>query len=183
MIYPGRQKAAPVSEQPLFQMVQGREFIMPRHNSAGLLMYRVRDGQLQVLLAHPGGPFWAKKDAASWFIPKGEIETGEEEFAAAQREFQEETGVVPGGPFLELGEVTHKSGKRVRAWAFAGDCDPTAIVSNTFPMEWPPSSGQMQSFPEIDRAEFADLATARRKLNPTEYEFVERLQKALGMGN
>lgn len=156
---------------------------MPRRNSAGLLMYRIRNGQLQVLVVHPGGPFWAKKDAAAWLIPKGEIEAGEEEFATAQREFQEETGVVPAGPFLDLGEVTHKSGKRVRAWAFAGDCNPEAIVSNTFSMEWPPRTGRMQSYPEIDRAEFVDPATAGRKLNPAEYEFVERLQKALGLGN
>lgn len=153
---------------------------MPKRNSAGLLMYRIRDGQLQLLIVHPGGPFWAKKDAGSWFIPKGEIEAGEDEFAAAQREFQEETGVVPAGPFLDLGEVTHKSGKRVRAWAFAGDCDPAAVVSNSFSMEWPPRSGRMQSFPEIDRAEFVDAPTARRKLKPAEYEFVERLQSALG---
>jgi predicted NUDIX family NTP pyrophosphohydrolase len=154
---------------------------MPKRTSAGLLMYRIRDGQLQVLIVHPGGPFWAKKDAGSWSIPKGEIETGEEEFAAAQREFQEETGVVPAGPFIDIGEITQKSGKRVRAWAFEGDCDSAAIVSNTFSMEWPPRSGRMQSFPEIDRAEFVDASTARRKLNLAECDFVERLQKALRM--
>lgn len=152
---------------------------MPKRNSAGLLMYRIHGGQLQVLIVHPGGPFWARKDAGSWFVPKGEIETGENEFAAAQREFQEETGLVPSGPFLDLGEVTHKGGKRVRAWAFAGDCDPQAIASNTFEIEWPPHSGRMQSFPEIDRAVFADAATAREKLNPAEYPLVERLQAAL----
>jgi len=154
---------------------------MSKRNSAGLLMYRIRDGQLQVLIVHPGGPFWAKKDAGSWFIPKGEIEAGEDEFAAAKREFQEETGIVPAGPFFDIGEVTHKSGKRVRAWAFAGDCDPEAIVSNTFLMEWPPRSGRMQSFPEIDRAEFADAPTTRWKLNPAEYEFIERLQNAIAL--
>lgn len=152
---------------------------MPKRKSAGLLMYRVRDGQLQVLIVHPGGPFWARKDAGSWFVPKGEIEDGEDEFVAAQREFREETGVIPAGPFLDIGEVAHKSGKRVRAWAFAGDCDAAAIVSNTFEMEWPPHSGRMQSFPEIDRAEFVNALTARRKLNPSEYDFVERLQDAL----
>lgn len=152
---------------------------MPRRNSAGLLMYRMRDGLLEVLIVHPGGPYWVKKDAGSWFVPKGEIEAGEDELAAAQREFEEETAVVPCGPFLELGEVTQKSGKRVRAWAFAGDGDPAAIVSNTFQMEWPPRSGRMQSFPEIDRAVFADMATAREKLNPAEYAFVERLQELL----
>jgi predicted NUDIX family NTP pyrophosphohydrolase len=152
---------------------------MPKRNSAGLLMYRTRDGELEVLIVHPGGPYWAKKDAGSWFVPKGEIEPGEDELEAAQREFQEETAIVPAGPFLDLGEVTHKSSKRVRAWAFPGNCDPGAIVSNTFSMEWPPRSGRMQSFPEIDRAEFADAATAREKLNPAEYAFVERLQELL----
>ena len=154
---------------------------MPKRTSAGLLMYRIRDGQLQVLIVHPGGPFWTKKDAGSWSIPKGEIEAGEEEFAAAQREFQEETGVVPAGPFINIGEITQKGGKRVRAWAFEGDCDSAAIVSNTFSLEWPPRSGRMQSFPEIDRAEFVGASTARDKLNPAECDFVERLQKALGM--
>jgi predicted NUDIX family NTP pyrophosphohydrolase len=152
---------------------------MPKPRSAGLLMYRVSEGELQVLIVHPGGPFWRKKDAGSWFVPKGEIEPGEEELAAARREFKEETGLAPAGPFLDLGEVTHKSGKQVRAWAFAGDCDPSVIVSNTFSMEWPPKSGRMQSFPEIDRAEFVTAAEAREKLNAAEYAFVERLNTAL----
>lgn len=152
---------------------------MPKRNSAGLLMYRMRNGLLEVLIVHPGGPYWAKKDAGSWFIPKGEIESGEDELAAAQREFQEETSIVPDAPFLDVGEVTHKGGKRVRAWAFAGDCDPAATLSNTFQMEWPPRSGRMQSFPEIDRAEFVDAPAAREKLNPAEYAFVERLQELL----
>lgn len=152
---------------------------MPKRNSAGLLMYRMRNRQLEMLIVHPGGPFWAKKDAGSWFVPKGEIEAGEDELAAAQREFEEETAIAPSGPFLDLGEVRHKSGKRVRGWAFAGDCNPAAIVSNTFSMEWPPRSGRMQSFPEIDRAEFVNAAVAREKLNPAEYTFVERLQKML----
>ena len=152
---------------------------MPRRNSAGLLMYRRGNGRLEVLIVHPGGPYWAKKDAGAWFVPKGEVGPGEEELAAAQREFQEETSIVPAGPFLDIGEVTHKSGKRVRAWAFAGDCNPSAVVSNTFSMEWPPRSGRMQSFPEIDRAEFVDARTAREKLNAAEYELVERLQEAL----
>lgn len=154
---------------------------MPKRISAGLLMYRIRDGRLEVLIVHPGGPFWAKRDAGSWSIPKGEVEAGEEEFAAAQREFQEETGVVPAGPFIDIGQITQKSGKRVRAWAFEGDCDSTAIVSNTFSIEWPPRSGRMQSFPEIDRAEFVDPSTARSKLNLAECDFVGRLEKALRM--
>jgi predicted NUDIX family NTP pyrophosphohydrolase len=152
---------------------------MPKAKSAGLLMYRIRKGELEVLIVHPGGPYWAKKDAGSWFVPKGEIEPGEDELAAAQREFQEETSIVPAGPFMNLGEVTQKSGKRVRAWAFAGDCDPAAIVSNTFSMEWPPRSGRIQSFPEIDKAQFVVSSAARDKLNPAEYAFVERLQEIL----
>jgi predicted NUDIX family NTP pyrophosphohydrolase len=152
---------------------------MAKRNSAGLLMYRIRDGQLQVLIVHPGGPFWARKDAGSWFVPKGEIEPGEDALAAAQREFQEETGLVPAGPFVDIGEVTQKSGKRVRAWAFEGDCDPAAIASNTFSTEWPPRSGRMQSFPEIDRAIFADAPAASEKLNPAESAFVQRLQEIL----
>jgi predicted NUDIX family NTP pyrophosphohydrolase len=153
---------------------------MPKPKSAGLLMYRRREGRLEVLIVHPGGPFWAKKDAGSWFVPKGQIEAGEDELAAAQREFQEETGVTPQAPFLDLGEVIQKSGKHVRAWAFAGDCDPAAIVSNTFSMEWPPKSGRTQTFPEIDRAMFADATQAREKLNPAEFEFIGRLQNMLG---
>lgn len=152
---------------------------MPRRSSAGLLMYRTRNRQLEVLIVHPGGPYWAKKDAGSWFVPKGEIEPGEDQLAAARREFQEETAIVPTGPFVDLGEVKHKSGKQVRAWAFAGDCDPAAVVSNTFSMEWPPRSGRMQTFPEIDRAEFVDAMAAREKLNAAEYAFFERLQEAL----
>lgn len=152
---------------------------MPKSRSAGLLMYRTREDELQFLIVHPGGPYWAKKDAGSWLIPKGEIEPGEDDLAAALREFQEETAIAPAGPFLDLGEVQHKSGKRVRAWAFPGDCDPAAIVSNTFSIEWPPKSGRMQDFPEIDRAEFVNAAKAREKLNPAEYAFVERLQTAL----
>lgn len=154
---------------------------MPKPKSAGLLMYRFRNNELQTLIVHPGGPYWTKKDAGSWFVPKGEIEPGEDELAAAQREFQEETAIIPAGPFLDLGEVVHKSGKRVRAWAFAGDCDPAGVVSNTFPMEWPPRSGRMQSFSEVDKAEFVTAAQAREKLNSAECAFFERLHAALGV--
>ena len=156
--------------------------MMAKAKSAGLLMYRIKDEGLQVLAVHPGGPYWAKKDAGSWFVPKGEIEAGEDELSAAKREFQEETSISPAGPFVDLGEVAHKSGKRVRAWAFEGDCDPGTIVSNTFEMEWPPKLGKEQSFPEIDRAEFMNSARAQEKLHPVEYEFVERLRAALDIG-
>ena len=132
--------------------------------SAGLLMYRQTDGNLQVLLAHPGGLFFQNKDEGAWSIPKGEIEPDEDLLEAAKREFTEEIGVTPAGPFIPLAQVKQKGGNVVHAWAFNGDCDPTAIVSNTFTMEWPPKSGQQKEFPEIDRAEFFDLDTARRKI-------------------
>jgi predicted NUDIX family NTP pyrophosphohydrolase len=148
-------------------------------SSAGLVMYRTRNAQLEVLLVHLGGPFWTKKDAGAWFIAKGEIHPGEQELAAAQREFEEETGLKPAPPFLSLGNVKHKSGKKVSAWAFEGDCDPAAVRSNKFQMEWPPRSGKTQEFPEIDRAAFYTLEAAREKMHPTEFEFVPRLIKLL----
>lgn len=151
--------------------------------SAGLLMYRNRDGRLEVLLVHLGGPFWKNKDAGAWFVPKGEINPGEEELAAAQRELQEETGLIAAGKFLPLGTVKHKSGKKVVAWAFGGDCDPGAIKSNTFEMEWPPKSGKMARFPEIDRADFFTVEAAREKMHAAELEFVTRLVDQLGDKN
>ena len=147
--------------------------------SAGLLMYRFRGEKLEVLLVHLGGPFWTRKD--QWFIPKGALEAGEEELAAAMREFAEETGITPKPPFLELGGAQHKSGKRVVAWAFAGDADPSVARSNTFRMEWPPRSGKFQEFPEIDRAEFFDAEAAKVKMHPAESEFLPRLQRILEM--
>jgi predicted NUDIX family NTP pyrophosphohydrolase len=144
-------------------------------NSAGLLMYRRQDSELEVLLVHLGGPFWAKKDAGAWFIPKGEVNPGEDELAAARREFEEETGVAPGVKLLPLGRVQHKSGKKVAAWAFEGDCDPAALRSNTFAIEWPPRSGKTREFPEIDRAAFFTLEAAREKMHAAEYAFVQRL--------
>jgi predicted NUDIX family NTP pyrophosphohydrolase len=143
--------------------------------SAGLAMYRVRNGALEILLVHPGGPFWARKDNGAWFLPKGEVEDGEDELAAARREFEEETGLEPTGPFFALGSVKQKSGKVVAAWAFEGDCDPSAIHSNTFLMEWPPRSGRQREFPEIDRAAFFTAETARLKMHPAEFEFFARL--------
>lgn len=143
--------------------------------SAGLLMYRLRAAELQVLLAHPGGPYWGRRDEGAWSIPKGELEPGEEPLAAAQREFEEETGVIPGGPFLELPIVKQKAGKIVHAWAFEGDCDPARIRSNTFTMEFPPGSGRIAEFPEIDRAEFFSVEEARRKINPAQVPLIEAL--------
>jgi predicted NUDIX family NTP pyrophosphohydrolase len=143
--------------------------------SAGILMYRKRNQELQVLLVHLGGPFWANKDAGAWFVPKGQVNPGEDELAAAKREFQEETGLAPGAKLLALGSVKHKSGKKVSAWAFEGDCDPSALRSNTFQMEWPPRSGKTREFPEIDRAAFFSIEAARESMHPAEFEFVTRL--------
>lgn len=148
--------------------------------SAGLLMYRHRSGELEVLLVHLGGPFWTKKDAGAWFVPKGEVNPGENELAAAKREFAEETGLqLASEELLALGTVTHKSGKKVFAWAFQGDCDPARVRSNTFEMEWPPRSGKQREFPEIDRAGFFTVAAAREKMHPSEFEFLLRLEKLL----
>jgi predicted NUDIX family NTP pyrophosphohydrolase len=143
--------------------------------SAGLLMFRRRDGQaLEVLLAHPGGPLWARKDLGAWTIPKGEY-TDEEPLVAAQREFQEETGFPPVPPFIELSSIKQKSGKVVSAWAFEGDCDPAELNSNTFEMEWPKRSGRMQAFPEIERAEWFTIAEARRRILPAQEPLLTRL--------
>ena len=152
---------------------------MPR-TSAGLLMVRARQGRLEVLLAHPGGPLFAKKDEGAWTIPKGELEEGEDELEAARREFEEETGVRPEGPFAKLAPVRQKGGKLVHAWACRGDCDPTAIRSNTFTLEWPPRSGRQREFPEIDRADFFPLEEARRKLNPAQAPWIDEIERLYG---
>lgn len=146
----------------------------PSKTSAGLLMYRRTTG-LEVLLVHPGGPFFRNKDAGAWTIPKGEIGPGEEPLAAAIREFTEETGLAPTSPFLSLPTIRQKAGKIVQAWAFEGDCDPATISSNTFEMEWPPRSGKRITVPEIDRAAFFDLDAARIKINPAQIEFLDEL--------
>lgn len=142
-------------------------------------MYRVRTGRLEVLLVHPGGPLWAKKDLGAWSIPKGEVGPGEDELSTAMREFEEETGVSPQGEFIPLGTITQKSGKAVRAWAFRGDCDPAALKSNTFVMEWPPRSGKKQEFPEVDRAEFFGIEEAKKKINPAQVELLTGLEQTL----
>jgi predicted NUDIX family NTP pyrophosphohydrolase len=147
--------------------------------SAGLLLYRVRAGRLQVLLVHPGGPFWARKDSSAWFLPKGEAHPNEELLSAARREFQEETGLAPEGEFLPLGSIRQKSGKAVHAWAVRGNCDPRLIRSNTFTLEWPPHSGTQRQFPEIDRGAFFTLAQAREKMHPAEFAFLLRLKEYL----
>ncbi len=149
--------------------------VVPK-TSAGLLLVRVRESRLEVLLAHPGGPFFAKKDEGAWTIPKGELEPGEDELAAARREFEEETGVRPEGPFAKLETVRQKGGKVVHAWACLGDCDPEAIESNTFTLEWPPRSGRRREFPEIDRAAFFPLDEARRKLNAAQCRWLDEVE-------
>jgi predicted NUDIX family NTP pyrophosphohydrolase len=149
--------------------------------SAGILLWRSREGRLEVLLAHPGGPLWVNKDIGHWTIPKGEIEPGEEFVAVARREFAEETGLeVPDDPLIELGQITQKSGKLVLGWAVEGELDPSTAVSNTYDMEWPPRSGVIQSFPEIDRVEWFDLDEARRRMKAAQVPFLDRLQAALG---
>lgn len=142
-------------------------------------MYRLRDQEIEALLVHFGGPFWAKKDQGAWSIPKGEIEPGEDALAAAKREFQEETGFQPEGEMLALGSIRQKSGKTVSAWAYAGDCDPQHIKSNLFTMEWPPRSGKQQQFPEVDRAEFFPLEAAKEKIVAGELELLQRLAAVL----
>ena len=145
--------------------------------SSGLLMYRVRNGILEVFLAHPGGPFFKNKDNGYWSIPKGEIDPKESVLDAAIREFIEETGITPAGEFIPLGTVVQKSGKTVHAWAFAGDWNERKpIVSNTFEMEWPPRSGKKQQFPEIDRAQFFPVAEALEKINEAQRELIRRLE-------
>ena len=149
-----------------------------RH-SAGLLLHRRRSGVLEVLLVHPGGPVWARRDAGAWSIPKGEYGDDEEPLDAARREFAEELGTAsPDGAPLDLGEVRQKSGKRVRAWALAGDLDVSEISSNTFEMEWPPRSGTVRSFPEVDRAQWFTLEEAREKINAAQAELLQRLLEA-----
>ena len=145
--------------------------------SAGILLYRRRDGRLEVLLAHPGGPFWKRKDLGAWSIPKGECQAGEDPMVAARREFEEETGLRLQGEMTPLGEVKQAGGKVVRAWAIEGDCDASAIHSNTFELEWPPKSGKLEQFPEIDRFEWFSLDAARQKLVKAQTAFLDRLRE------
>ncbi len=146
--------------------------------SAGLLLYRRRDSTLEVLLVHPGGPYWAKKDLGAWSIPKGEYDEGEEPLSAARREFQEETGFAAPLNALELGEVKQAGGKIVTAWAAEGDCDPGKIVSNQCQVEWPPRSGRMIDIPEVDRAGWFSLAEAHERILKSQQPFLDRLASA-----
>lgn len=169
IIYPAvREKSAFFAQQ----------FTMPK-TSVGLIMFRRRAGKLEVLLVHPGGPFFAKKDLGAWSIPKGEPNAGEDPLVAAQREFVEETGFVASPPFVELAPAKQKGGKIVHCWAFEGDCDLTKFVSNTFEMEWPPNSGRRVSFPEADRAALFELAEAKLKINSAQAAFLDELATRL----
>ena len=144
------------------------------------MLYRRRDGKLEVLLVHPGGPFWQKRDEGAWSIPKGEVAENEEGMEVARREFHEELGTAaPDGEGTPLGEVRQAGGKLVQAWALPGDLDVARIISNTFEIEWPPRSGKMQSFPEVDRAQFFTVAEARRKINPAQAAFLDALEALL----
>jgi predicted NUDIX family NTP pyrophosphohydrolase len=151
---------------------------MPKQ-SAGLLVYRIRESQIEVFLVHPGGPLWAKKDLGAWSIPKGEFEPDEDALAAAQRELKEETGFVAAAPFLLLGTVRQAGGKIVHAFAARGDFDPAQLVSNTFQLEWPPRSGQLKEFAEVDRAAWFSVDVAATKLNPAQVDFLPRLKAAV----
>jgi predicted NUDIX family NTP pyrophosphohydrolase len=155
--------------------------IMPKR-SAGLLMYRRRNGQVEVFLVHPGGPFWAKKDMGAWSICKGEYAESELPLEAAKREFQEETGFTAQGSFLELGVVQQASGKIVSAWAFEGDCDPGKLVSNHCQVEWPPRSGRRIEIPEVDRGGWFSIAAARERILKSQEPFLDRLSQMLNRG-
>jgi predicted NUDIX family NTP pyrophosphohydrolase len=147
--------------------------------SAGLLLYREISGHLEVLLVHPGGPFWAKKDEGAWSIPKGEFEDNEDPFSAAKREFAEETGLSPDGEAIPLQPVRQPSGKLIYAWVMRRDVDPAQVRSNTFAMEWPPKSGRYQEFPEIDRAAWLTIEAARHKIVKGQAPFLDQLQRKL----
>jgi predicted NUDIX family NTP pyrophosphohydrolase len=151
---------------------------MPK-KSAGLLMYRRRRGVLEVFLVHPGGPFWEKKDAGSWSIPKGEYMPGEDPLEVAKREFEEETSFKASGEFIPLTSRRQPSGKIISAWAFEGDCDASAIKSNTFLTEWPPRSGRQQEFPEVDRAGWFSVPVAKEKIIKGQSGFLEELTQVV----
>src|SRR5687768_6370115 len=154
-----------------------------KKKSAGILLFRFKNNSLQVLLAHPGGPFWAKKDLQSWSIPKGEFDDDEEPLAAALRELEEETGIKAEGDFFEFTPVKQKSGKVVYAWAVQQDADTSTVKSNVFEMEWPPKSGKMQSFPEVDKMEWFDMAEAEQKIIQGQKPILDELQLLVGSGS
>ena len=152
---------------------------MPKKTSAGLLLYRRRGDDWEVFLVHPSGPFWAKKDAGAWSLPKGEFEGGEDPLQAAKREFTEETGCAIDGEFRPLESLKQRGGKVVHAWAVESDCDASQIRSNLFSIEWPPKSGRMQEFPEVDRAQWFNIPEARKRINAGQLGFLDQLVAAL----
>jgi predicted NUDIX family NTP pyrophosphohydrolase len=157
---------------------------MQSKTSAGLLMFRTRNTEFEVLLVHPGGPYFQNKDEGAWTIPKGEVTEGEDLLERAKIEFEEELGIAASGDWIELGSIRQKGGKIVHAWAFAGELkDDFKLVSNTFEMEWPPRSGKVQRFPEVDRARFFPLEEARRKINLAQTVFLDRLVQQLDSHN
>jgi predicted NUDIX family NTP pyrophosphohydrolase len=152
---------------------------MPATVSSGLLLFRRSSGTPELFLAHPGGPFWQHRDAGAWTIPKGVVESGEDLLAAACREFEEETGIVPRPPFLPLGSVRQKAGKTVHAWAWEGNADPAQIASNVMRTEWPRGSGRWLTFPEVDRCAWFEPAAAREKINTAQAALIDRLEEVL----
>lgn len=152
---------------------------MAKKNSAGFLLYRIRSGALEVFLVHPGGPFWAKKDAGAWSIPKGESEEGADPLETAKREFFEETGSAIDGKFIALTTLKQRSGKLVHAWAVEGDIDASSVSSNSFSMEWPPRSGKQHEFPEVDKGEWFTIPVARERLQAGQCGFLDELEKML----
>jgi predicted NUDIX family NTP pyrophosphohydrolase len=148
--------------------------------SAGLLLFRRLAGELELFLAHPGGPFWRDRDAGAWTIHKGIVNPGEALLDAACREFEEETGIQPAGPFLPLGSVRQKAGKVVHGWAWEGDADPERVTSNSARTEWPPGSGRWITYPEVDRCAWFEARTARARINPAQAELIDRLEAVLG---
>lgn len=167
---------------PLIGPISNSATFMPRL-SAGILLYRHARTATEVLLVHPGGPFWQKKDLGAWSIPKGEVEPGDDLLDRAKREFAEETGFPIAGAFVPLKPQRQAGGKLVYAWAVQGDLDTGAIVSNRFAMEWPPHSGRQQEFPEVDRAEWFDLGAARRKILSGQIGFLDELEAVLSAGD
>jgi predicted NUDIX family NTP pyrophosphohydrolase len=152
---------------------------MATKKTAGILLYRLQDSGLEVFLVHPGGPFWTNKDSGAWSVPKGELEEDEDPLDAAKREFQEETGFSVAGNFVALTPLKQRSGKLVYAWAVKADCDPDAIKSNVFSMEWPPRSGKRQEFPEVDRAGWFKIEVAQDKILPGQLGFLEELERTV----
>jgi predicted NUDIX family NTP pyrophosphohydrolase len=180
---PGHEVAGPSQAREGHDALTGTMHRMASRVSAGILLFRRRKGDLEVLLAHPGGPYFERKDAGYWTLPKGEVEPGEELVAVALREFEEETGAVPpAGRPIELGSIVQKGGKVVHAWALEGDLDPAAAVSNTFELEWPPRSGRTVRAPEIDRVVWLSPTEARVSIKDTQAPFLDRLEAALGAG-